>query len=789
MNAVYSRLGLNALSRRLRLRGRFYRRSLLLILILASIPGLITGAIIYWFAVAQIEDDLMHLHQDQIESRVANINDQFAYLELNLSHWALQPRFGYNLRQLDFVYQFQETREINRTLLIMKRSNPLIKNVELFLLEPSPLLLQPEYTPMPSEILNVEYARFLDDPRSIYWTQGLPQGLTEPGSSRIVEVTIEEMILLVQKIPGDFSRPFGVLIASLNSEKVMSLLHTMTPYSDGTTFLIGFNDEILLSSSDDNSLDDVLLRQVMMSDEAAGSFLFEWGGVSYTVSYGTFPRIDHDWIYVSAAPISAITSPIKFISMLIIFGSLTVLIVALFASWLASRRIYTPIRRLMDMFSIDEDSAYVDDVHGDEFTYFEQRWQHITSETNQLQRRLDEQRSHVKEGFLLQLLQGHLHFYSESDLRLRMKYYGWQIEAKQFVMLKIQLTGFSNIKDRFTSGDEGLVTFAAANIIDELSKRMLEQYNVLNFHNLSIGLLVILPENDVNYNEQLLNLSKEYTEAINSMIKMQVTITISQPTTHVKEIATLLMDVEHAASYRIFDDENQIIDMSDLPRGLIEQKPHYPFALEKEIIHALRMGEQSTAEQLISQFLEDVSVSNGREVFVRQCMLQLLGTMQHMMLQSGIQPYQLLNGINGFERLANIRESDKMLRWINEKIIQPYINEMNERSNSQMKRMVEKTLMILEEEYMNDISLEWCADMNETNPYTLSKAFKQIAGKNFIEYLTELRIEKAKELLRETDMKINDISEQVGYQNSYFNRIFKKQEGMTPSQYRDNWDN
>jgi YesN/AraC family two-component response regulator len=71
------------------------------------------------------------------------------------------------------------------------------------------------------------------------------------------------------------------------------------------------------------------------------------------------------------------------------------------------------------------------------------------------------------------------------------------------------------------------------------------------------------------------------------------------------------------------------------------------------------------------------------------------------------------------------------------------------------------------------------------NPVTLSKTFKQVTGKNFIDYLTELRMGKAKELLADTELKINDVAVQVGYQHSYFNRIFKKQEGITPSQYRE----
>ena len=86
---------------------------------------------------------------------------------------------------------------------------------------------------------------------------------------------------------------------------------------------------------------------------------------------------------------------------------------------------------------------------------------------------------------------------------------------------------------------------------------------------------------------------------------------------------------------------------------------------------------------------------------------------------------------------------------------------------------------------MEDISLDYCADHVNLSPSLLSKVFKDIVGLNFIDYLTNIRLSKAKELLVHTDMKINEIAETIGYKNSYFNRLFKKHEGYTPGQYRE----
>jgi len=72
------------------------------------------------------------------------------------------------------------------------------------------------------------------------------------------------------------------------------------------------------------------------------------------------------------------------------------------------------------------------------------------------------------------------------------------------------------------------------------------------------------------------------------------------------------------------------------------------------------------------------------------------------------------------------------------------------------------------------------------NSSYLSVLFKEEAGLNFIEYVTRLRIRKAKELLLESDLGLDIISERIGLQTtSYFIRVFKKYEDVTPRQYRE----
>ena len=92
----------------------------------------------------------------------------------------------------------------------------------------------------------------------------------------------------------------------------------------------------------------------------------------------------------------------------------------------------------------------------------------------------------------------------------------------------------------------------------------------------------------------------------------------------------------------------------------------------------------------------------------------------------------------------------------------------------------------IDQHYMEeDMSLNKAANVANVSANHFSALFSQNMGQTFIEYLTSLRMDKAKEYLRCTGMRSSEIAGEVGYKDAhYFSYLFKKTQGMTPSDYR-----
>ena len=107
-------------------------------------------------------------------------------------------------------------------------------------------------------------------------------------------------------------------------------------------------------------------------------------------------------------------------------------------------------------------------------------------------------------------------------------------------------------------------------------------------------------------------------------------------------------------------------------------------------------------------------------------------------------------------------------------------------ASNRYRNVLDEVMNYIEKHYAEEeLSLNLLASHVNFSPNHLSMIFSQQTGKSFIKYLTEYRMQKAKELLRCTGKRSSEISVEVGYKDAhYFSYLFKKTQGMTPTQYR-----
>lgn len=134
--------------------------------------------------------------------------------------------------------------------------------------------------------------------------------------------------------------------------------------------------------------------------------------------------------------------------------------------------------------------------------------------------------------------------------------------------------------------------------------------------------------------------------------------------------------------------------------------------------------------------------------------------------------------------LEDYRED--LMEWIID--LHDKINNSEDSNGNQQK--IKMAIEYIEDNYDSDLNMAVVSNYISMNYSLFSFSFKQYTGTNFVNYLKAIRMKKAKELLAETDMKVVEISQSVGYDNEkHFMKTFKNECGVSPTEYRKNMKN
>ncbi|MEX1028788.1 MAG: response regulator [Paenibacillaceae bacterium] len=144
------------------------------------------------------------------------------------------------------------------------------------------------------------------------------------------------------------------------------------------------------------------------------------------------------------------------------------------------------------------------------------------------------------------------------------------------------------------------------------------------------------------------------------------------------------------------------------------------------------------------------------------------------------------------ERISTLHECgslDELHGWMQEETDR-FLNRFYKWQEKYSENAVSRAARYMEEHYSEPLPLQQVASHVHLNTTYFSHLFKKVTGRSFVEYLIELRMEKAKLLLTNTDMNITEVSGMLGYDlPNYFAKLFKQSTGLSPKEYRKLYQN
>ncbi len=297
-----------------------------------------------------------------------------------------------------------------------------------------------------------------------------------------------------------------------------------------------------------------------------------------------------------------------------------------------------------------------------------------------------------------------------------------------------------------------------------------------------VAFMVPYHEAKMGYNERIILIGKARELARKLRNRMDISLRIGLGS--VASIYDLSKSYSEALDALINTNES-VAHADDLPIGC-EYEADYPVELEKRLFSAIEKADIDDAVSFAGRFFDWMVENYSDSIMdIRLKTIEFVLWAEHMAYSNGGMTYQFKARQDYLPDLLGMEDYQIMRKWFINKIIsscQDILTKKSERSIN----IIEQAKNHIQNNYNSDLSLDDISRIVDISPYYFSKIFKEETGVNFIDYLTNIRIEKAKELLTTTDYSMKEICTRIGYSDpNYFSRAFKKNVGITPTEYKE----
>ncbi|MZQ86350.1 response regulator [Paenibacillus sp. 5J-6] len=396
-----------------------------------------------------------------------------------------------------------------------------------------------------------------------------------------------------------------------------------------------------------------------------------------------------------------------------------------------------------------------------------------------LKQQLRESLPLVRERYLNQLVTGDLR---ESNIDDKLAYLEIDLKANYYLVAVIDVDDQGELKKLFPGSESELLYFAVCNISGEMISR---EKNGVVFQNNDDKTVVILFDDDMEVlSRAATRIFEEIKVSVREYLKFTVSIGVGDIMSSLKNIHYSHKRALSALEYRFFLGKNRIIHSGDMEGGLGERVP-YDKLWEKKLITAIKSGTQQEIDVIVEKIIKNLKESylsmDRCYIHVQHIIVSIMDALDDLDIGETTHS-KISSPLTEIYGLITLDEIEDWLKTYCSRITGIILETRNKCSKMQA---VKAEAYIRENYADTNISMDMVCKYLVLSTSYFSLIFKNHTGETFIGYLTRIRVEKAKELLKCTDLKTYEIANRTGYLDPhYFNLIFKKATGMTPTVYR-----
>ncbi len=296
--------------------------------------------------------------------------------------------------------------------------------------------------------------------------------------------------------------------------------------------------------------------------------------------------------------------------------------------------------------------------------------------------------------------------------------------------------------------------------------------------------VVISAEGELADIERLRALGHRIRAAVESGAPATVTVTIGRRYPTLDLVHVSYGEALRAQWLKLPLGGNTVIHIDDARQVSQVARP-YPVSLERALIRKIRLAQVEACRDLLLQLVDYLlEIPYDPPEMIHTRFMELVALISRAVIEAGASSARVL-GISHARLMAlNGLQSSRELRAWSLETLEAFCGEIA--SGEKVDHLVERALRFMDENYHRpDLLLKHVAAAVHVSPSHLAHVLRTRVGTSYVKYLTLLRIEEAKRLLAETDLTIAAIAAQAGYDDpAYFHRVFRRETGMTPSQYR-----